>query len=69
MISQNRWVYDNLLKFLPPQRICYWERSIPDLPPAPEKFWLLETREGAPYYKDLSTMEVLFRKYLGKYVY
>lgn len=66
-ISQNRWVYDHLLEFLPPQRICYWEHSIPGLPPPPEVFWLLETRDGAPYYKNLRSLKVLSKEVLGKY--
>lgn len=66
-ISQNRWVYDHLLEFLPPQRICYWDNSIPGLPPPPEVFWLLETQDGAPYFRDLKSLKVLSKKDLGKY--
>ena len=66
-IFQNRWVYDHLLEFLPQERICYWEDSIPGLPPPPEVFWLLENMEGAPCFKDLKSRKVLDREALGKY--
>ena len=66
-IFQNRWVYDHLLEFLPQERICYWEDSIPSLPPPPEVFWLLENMEGAPCFKDLKSRKVLDREALGKY--
>lgn len=41
-ISQENWIYDNASKILPPQCIDYLDSSIPNVPPPPKDFWLLE---------------------------
>ena len=43
--NQDRWVYDKVTTFLPPEHYFFLSVLIPKLPYLPEDYWLLETKE------------------------
>lgn len=67
VISQDKWVYDQVTKFVHPNRIAFVDLPLPGMPRFPPEHWILETRLGAPYLKGLFSGKRLSKEVLGKY--